>query len=332
MEHTAHQPDVQTESQKPPLVILTGPTAVGKTSLSIRLAQRIGGEIISADSMQVYKDMDIGSAKIRPEEMDGVVHHLVDVIEPTEPFDVTRFQTMALEAMKKIRERGHIPILVGGTGFYIQAILYDIDFNDQAQDDSLRRRLEQEALSLGARAMHERLEKIDPESAEAIPEGNVKRVIRALEYYELTGEKISEHNKEQKAKQSPYNFACFVLTDERAKLYAAIDRRVDLMIEEGLVEEVKGLIEKGVRRTDTAMQGLGYREIYDYLAGDTDLPEAVRLIKRNTRHFAKRQLTWFRPRPETIWLEKSEFHYDQDAILERMLEILSRQGIIPGKG
>ncbi len=317
----------QNSEYKPPLVILTGPTAVGKTSLSIRLAQRIGGEIISADSMQVYKDMDIGSAKIRPEEMDGVVHHLVDVIEPTEPFDVTRFQAMALSAMEGIRERGHIPILVGGTGFYIQAILYDIDFNDQAQDNKVRLRLEKEALSLGAEAMHERLRRIDPESAEAIPSGNVKRVIRALEFYELTGEKISVHNAKQKEKPSPYNFACFVLTDERSKLYAAIDKRVDQMMEEGLVEEVKALMQKGVKRTDTSMQGLGYREIYDYLSGDTDLAEAVRLIKRNTRHFAKRQLTWFRPRPETIWLEKSEFHYDNDEILDRMLEILSGQGI-----
>ena len=229
------------QTNKRPLVILTGPTAVGKTAASIGLAKAIGGEIISADSMQVYKEMDIGSAKIRPEEMDGVPHHLVDVLDPSEDFNVVLFQQMAKEAMEGIYQRGHIPIVVGGTGFYIQALLYDIDFTENNADTAYREELEALAKTQGAEYLHEMLEKVDPESAEQIHFHNIKRVIRALEYYQQTGQKISEHNEAEREKESAYNSAYFLLTDDRKILYDRIDKRVDLMMQEGLLEEVNAL-------------------------------------------------------------------------------------------
>ena len=221
---------------KPKLVIIAGPTAVGKTEISIQLAHAINGEIISADSMQVYKRMDIGSAKIMPDEMQGIRHHLIDVLEPTEEFNIVRFQKMAKKAVDEIISKGKIPILVGGTGFYIQSLLYDIDFREEENiDATIRSSLQLFAETNGKEALHERLKEIDPEAAEAIPPGNVKRVIRAIEFYETHHEKISSHNKEQKEKESPYDFAFFVLTDERPLLYERIDKRVNLMLEKGLI-------------------------------------------------------------------------------------------------
>ncbi len=314
-------------TQKKNLVILTGPTAVGKTKLSIELAKRIGGEIISADSMQVYKYMDIGSAKIMPEEMDGVMHHLIDVLEPTEDFDVFRFQQMAKEAMEGIYERGHIPVIVGGTGFYIQALLYDIDFTQSDEDNELRRQLELFAQEHGAHALHERLRECDPQAADEIHENNVKRVVRAIEYYEQTGEKISEHNKEQREKESPYNFCYFVLNDDRAKLYERIEQRVDIMLESGLVKEVEGLLAMGCNKSGTSMQGLGYKEIIDYVQGEIDLDRAVYLIKRDTRHFAKRQITWFKREKDVVWVQKDKLGQDENAIFSFMLEELAKRNI-----
>ena len=314
-------------AEKKNLVILTGPTAVGKTKLSIELAKRIGGEIISADSMQVYKYMDIGSAKIMPEEMDGVVHHLIDVLEPTEEFDVFRFQQMAKAKMQEVYERGNIPIIVGGTGFYIQAVLYDIDFAQSDADEKLRRELEDTAEKIGAHALHEMLCEVDPEAAEEIHENNVKRVIRAIEYYRQTGKKISEHNKEQREKESPYNFCYFVLNDDRARLYERIDIRVDQMLKAGLVEEVQALLAKGCRRESTAMQGLGYKEIIDYIQGKTDLDRAVYLIKRDTRHFAKRQITWFKREKEVVWVPRHEIGPEDDKLLVYMLAQLKQRNI-----
>ncbi len=312
------------QQEKKPLLILTGPTAVGKSALSVALAKRINGEIISADSMQVYRGMDIGSAKISEAEMDGVPHHLIDVLEPDEHFDVTLFQKLAVRAANEIWQKGRIPIVAGGTGFYIQALVYDIDFNDRASDGELRAELEKRALQIGLEALHAELAAIDPESAAAIPAGNVKRVIRAIEFYRLTGEKISAHNAAQRERVSPYRFRYFVLTDERSKLYERIDRRVDRMMEQGLVEEVKHLIEQGVKLTDTSMQGLGYREIYRYLQGDFSLEEAVRLIKQNTRHFAKRQLTWFRRERDVIWLPWQEYDYDQERVLKTIIDRIGK--------
>ena len=304
---------------KRPLIILTGPTAVGKTALSIQLAKAIGGEIISADSMQVYQYMDIGSAKIRRDEMDGVPHYLVDVLKPEEEFHVVRFQEMAKEAMEKISANNHIPIVVGGTGFYIQALLYDIDFTESDSDASYRSDLECYADEHGVNALHEKLRAIDPESADSIHANNVKRVIRALEYYHLTGEKISVHNAREREKESPYDYRYFVLNDKRDHLYRRIDLRVDQMMKEGLLQEVKRLKEMGYHRGMVSMQGLGYKEILSYLDGEISLDEAVYEIKRDTRHFAKRQITWFKRERDVIWVNKDEYGYDEKKILNSMM-------------
>ena len=313
--------------EKKPLVVLTGPTAVGKTKLSIELAKAIEGEIISADSMQVYKYMDIGSAKITPQEMQGVPHHLIDVLEPTEDFNVVIFKQKCAECMEGIYERGHIPILTGGTGFYIQAVLRDIDFTENEENTEYRASLEALAAEKGAEALHDMLREVDPESAETIHANNIKRTIRALEYHHLTGEKISEHNEQEKEKQSAYRSCYFVLTDDRERLYERIDLRVDEMINAGLVEEVKALREKGCHKGQVSMQGLGYKEILSFLEGEISLEEAVYLIKRDTRHFAKRQLTWFRREKDVIWIDKKEFLYDDKKILSYMKDRLISEGI-----
>ncbi len=316
------------ETTKRPLVILTGPTAVGKTALSIALAKAIGGEIISADSMQVYRHMDIGSAKITPEEMEGIPHYLIDVLEPDQEFNVVVFQELAKQAAAEIYSRGHIPIVAGGTGFYIQALVYDIDFTENDEDTAFRRTLEEQAKREGAEALYERLRAVDPESCESIHAHNIKRVIRAIEFYEKTGKKISEHNREQRQNDSPYNFAYFVLNDDREQIYERINVRVDLMMAQGLVEEVRALRESGCRKEMVSMQGLGYKELLSYLEGETSMEEAVYLIKRDTRHFAKRQLTWFRREKEVIWVDKTVFDHDSQKILNFMQDFLREKGII----
>lgn len=314
--------------EKRPFVVLTGPTAVGKTALSIALAKAINGAIISADSMQVYKHMDIGSAKIMPEEMDGVTHYLVDEFEPDEEFHVARFVERSKECLEEIYTNGQVPIIVGGTGFYIQALLYDIDFSKQDANTEYRSELEALAQEKGAEHLHMMLKEVDPESAEAIHANNIKRVIRALEFYHLTGQKISEHNETERQKESPYNFAYFVLTDDRARLYERIDKRVDIMVERGLVEEVEKLKNMGYHREMVSMQGLGYKEILDYLDGKITLEEAVYIIKRETRHFAKRQLTWFRRESDVIWFDRQDYAQSEEAILAGMIQILKEKGII----
>ena len=299
-------------------MVLTGPTAVGKTRLSIRLAKETGGEIISADSMQVYRHMDIGSAKITEEEMDGVPHYLVNILDPKENFNVFRFQRLAKQAMERIYENGHIPILVGGTGFYIQSVLYDIDFEESESDFAYRKELETLAREKGAVFLHEMLRKVDARSAELIHTNNVKRVIRALEYYQQTGTPISEHNDMERTKESPYDFCYFVLNDRRELLYERIEKRVDKMLEDGLVEEVKKLKEMGCTMEHISMQGLGYKEILAYLDGSYDLDQAIYLIKRDTRHFAKRQLTWFRRERDVIFIDKDAFDYQDEKMIAYM--------------
>lgn len=313
---------------KKPLIVLTGPTAVGKTSLSIALAKVVNGEIISADSMQVYRKMDIGSAKIRPEEMNGVKHYLVDVLDPKEEFHIVKFQQMAKEAMEEIYAKGKIPILVGGTGFYIQAVTKDIDFTEAEQENEYRKELEILAKEKGGEYLHEMLKEVDPKSAEAIHAHNVKRVIRALEFYHQNQTPISAHNEEQKKNESPYRLAYFVLNMPRELLYKRIDLRVDQMLEEGLLEEVKDLQKEGCCRGMVSMQGLGYKEILDYLEGKYSLEEAVRILKRDTRHFAKRQLTWFRREQEVTWVDKEKFDYDENQILAFMLAVCKEKGLI----
>ena len=313
---------------KKPIVVLTGPTAVGKTELSIQLAKAIGGEIISADSMQVYKYIDVGSAKITPEEMDGVRHYLVDELEPFDEFHVVKFQEYAKKYLNEIYAHGKIPIIAGGTGFYIQALLNDIDFTEQESDSAYRKELEALAEEHGNQYLHDRLKEVDPESAEAIHPNNRKRVIRALECYQETGGKISEHNAKEQMRTSPYNFAYFVLNDERSHLYKRIDARVDKMIEDGLEAEVRRLKEMGCTKDMVAMQGIGYKEMLAYLDGDYSLEEAVYIIKRETRHFAKRQITWFKRERDVIWLNKNEFDYKNEAILAYMIKILKEKAII----
>ena len=313
---------------KKPIVVLTGPTAVGKTELSIQLAKAIGGEIISADSMQVYKYMDIGSAKITPEEMDGVRHYLVDELEPFDEFHVVKFQEYAQKYLNEIYAHGKIPIIAGGTGFYIQALLNDIDFTEQESDSAYRKELEALAEEHGNQYLHDRLKEVDPESAEAIHPNNRKRVIRALEFYQETGRKISEHNAKEQMRTTPYNFDYFVLNDERSHLYKRIDARVDKMIEDGLEAEVRRLKEMGCTKDMVAMQGIGYKEMLSYLDGSYSLEEAVYIIKRETRHFAKRQITWFKRERDVIWLNKNEFDYKNEAILAYMIKILKEKAII----
>lgn len=355
----------EARSKKQPLLIIAGPTAVGKSSTAVLLAKALCGEVISADSMQVYRGMDIGTAKVTKEEMQGVTHHLIDVIEPGEDYNVVRFQEMARVAVRETASRGKLPILCGGTGFYIQALLYDIDFTeepDAPRAAEIRKRfltkaraadtecagraeaaeekknqpkkkadaeegkaalsgngalpyaphLREKDLRLGPAGiayLHERLMEKDPEAAEKIPAQNVKRTLRALEFYELHGKKISEHNREQEARKEaacPYDYRFFVLTDERSALYARIDKRVDDMIKQGLVQEVKALMEAGIKRESTAMQGIGYRELYAALSGECSLPQAIEKIKQNSRHYAKRQLTWFKREQNVIWIDRSK--------------------------
>ena len=303
--------------KKPPLLILTGPTAVGKTALSIALAKEVQGEIISADSMQVYRYMDIGSAKIRKEEMCGVPHYLIDCLNPEEEFNIYVFQQMAKKAMAQIYANGHIPIVVGGTGFYIQSLIYDIRFEEE-DDDGIRQKYEQLLAEKGEEYLHGLLEKVDHVSAEKIHFHNAKRVIRALEFYEKNHYPISEHNENEQHKESPYEFRYFVLNDDREKLYERIERRVDEMVQNGLIDEVKHLKEMGYYRDMVSMQGLGYKEILDYLDEKITFDEAIYRIKRDTRHFAKRQLTWFRRERDVIWVDKSEIGSDTEALLAYM--------------
>lgn len=309
---------MDTETKKK-LIVLTGPTAVGKTALSVRLARALDGEIISADSMQVYRHMDIGSAKIKKEEMGGISHHLIDILEPEEDFNVVLFQKLAKEAIDDITERRKVPILTGGTGFYIQSVLYDIDFTQTVENEALRSDLERLAEEFGNEAVHDILKKADPGAAAQIAPNNLKRVIRAIEYHEATGQKISEHNEEQRKKEPAYRSQYFVLTDDRQKLYDRIDRRVDQMLEEGLVEEVLALKKRGLKKGMVSMQGLGYKEILSYLDGEYDLERAVYLIKRDTRHFAKRQLTWFKREKDVIWVDRQRF-LDENNILQFLIE------------
>lgn len=305
--------------KKRPLIILTGPTAVGKTALSIGLAKALNGEIISADSMQVYRHMDIGTAKIKPEEMQGIKHYLIDEYEPSEEFNVAVFQARCKECMEEIYEKGKVPILVGGTGFYIQSVLYSIDFEETNTDYEYRERLAAFVRVHGNEALHAELAKVDDKSAKAIHPNNVKRVIRALEYYKQTGKKISEHNEKQQKKDAIYDFRYYVLSLPREILYDRINKRVDAMREEGLVSEVQRLLAMGCTKDMVSMQGLGYKEIIAALEGNDTMEHAFERIKQETRHFAKRQFTWFRRERDVTWLNKEEFD-SEEALLAYCIE------------
>lgn len=314
--------------KKPPLIIIAGPTASGKTALSVKLAEKIRGSVISADSMQVYRYMDIGSAKITPEEMRGIPHYLIDERLPSEEFNIVRFQELAKRHMAEIYAQGRIPILAGGTGFYIQSVLYDIDFSKEPSSGFVRKELLRLAETEGNGALHQRLRAVDPASASAIHPNNVKRVIRALEFYGQNGYPISKHNEEERKKESPYRFAYFVISDDRARLYGRIDRRVDDMMERGLLEEVRRLKEMGCHKGMASMQGLGYKEMLSFLDGEISLEEAVYILKRDTRHFAKRQITWFKREKDAVWLDRGQFGSRDGAILRQMLSVLKEKGIV----
>lgn len=315
------------ENNKKPLVILTGPTGVGKTELSIKLAKKINGAVISADSIQVYRHMDIGSAKIMPQEMDGVKHYLIDIINPDEEFNVFVFQKLVKNAMDEIYNQGKIPIITGGTGFYIQSVLYDIDFNEEDSDKSVRKKYTDILADKGIDYLYELLKKTDPKSAEAIHKNNSKKIIRALEYYENTGELMSVHNKKEREKTSPYNYAYFVLNRERKTLYDRIEYRVDKMIEKGLVDEVKHLRDLGYDRSLVSMQGLGYKEIVSYLDGEYDLDTAIDIIKRDTRHFAKRQLTWFRREKDVMFLNYEDYSNSVNMMCDKIYDVCQNKNM-----
>lgn len=304
---------------KDKLIILAGPTASGKTAVSVDLAKRIGGEIISADSMQIYRGMDIGTAKITADEMQGVKHYLINVSDPKEDFNIVKFQNMVKCSIEEIKKNGHIPILVGGTGFYIQSIIYDIKFDKEEDNGSIRKVLEEEYDKMGADFMYEKLKKIDSISAENIHKNNKKRIIRAIEYFLINNALISEHNELQRKKTSPYDFRFFVLNPKRDILYDRINKRVDKMVEKGLVDEVKSLIERGLSIDNISMQGIGYKEIVEYLEGNIPLDKAVENIKQNTRHMAKRQVTWFKRERDVIYIDPFEFE-NNEKIVDYMVE------------
>ena len=328
------------EEKRLPLFVLAGPTGIGKTELSLTLAKALGGEIISADSMQVYHGMDIGTAKLPEKDRQGIPHHLLDILSPAEESDVTLFQRLAKEAMQLIRKRGRLPMLVGGTGFYLQAVIRDIDFNENARDlvylQELTDRFSQECDPVGPEAALRRwdiaglsalLLETDPESAAIIPPENVKRVLRALEFFHATGEKISSHNAREKARPSPWLTGYFLLELPREELYERIDKRVELMLGDGLLQEAKGLYFRyGEKLSRTAAKAIGYQELYGYFRGEYPLEEAVRLIKRNTRHYAKRQLTWFNREEQVIRISKQKKSTEElaEEILARWSALIAK--------
>ena len=313
------------------IVVICGPTACGKTPAAIHLAQRINGEIISADSMQIYRHMDIGTAKVKRDEMHGVMHHLIDELAPDDDYSVAIFKNKAASLIRDITERGAIPIICGGTGFYINALLYDTEFKAEIDSDwDYRQNLEVIAKDKGAECLHNMLKEVDPEAAKSIDVNNVKRVVRALEYFRKHNALISLHNRQQKEKhrQPAYDAQVFVLHGERAAMYDRINRRVDRMVEAGLIEEVAALLEAGYSPDLPSMQGLGYKEIVKYLQDEYSFDTAITAVKRGTRHFAKRQLTWFRHQLAGLkvhWVDIDEFG-DNAAIAEEIYSIFMSQG------
>lgn len=307
---------------KKPLILIAGPTASGKTKTSVLLAKAIGGEIISADSMQIYKGMDIGTAKIRPEEMQGVPHYMIDEWTPDFPCSVAIFKERVTSYIEAIYAKGKIPILVGGTGFYINAILFDTQFEETSANTAYREYLTRFAEEEGALALHARLEKVDPLSAQQIHPNNIKRVIRALEYYEETKLPISAHNTVEREKRaensSPYNYAFFALTMERQLLYERINKRIDQMIEEGLIKEVEAILKKGYDENLPAMKAIGYKEFFPYFKGEASLESCTEQLKKNTRNYAKRQLTWFKHQAKPYFIEVDQFGFDADLIVKEM--------------
>ncbi|GLX68143.1 tRNA (adenosine(37)-N6)-dimethylallyltransferase MiaA [Paenibacillus glycanilyticus] len=313
--------EASSNKRKQPLLVLLGPTAVGKTQLSLDLAKAWNAEIISGDSMQIYKGMDIGTAKLPLAERQGIVHHLIDICQPEEAYSVADFQQHCKTEIADIAARGKLPFIVGGTGLYIESVCYSFEFAENGSDQAFRDEQQQFADEHGAEALHAKLALVDPRSADRLHPNDVRRIIRALEIYHLSGEMMSAQLERQK-KESPYELCLLGLTMDRGVLYSRIEQRIDIMLEDGLVEEVKGLLARGIPADAVAMQGLGYKEIMMYLRGECTLEAAVTLLKRDTRHYAKRQLSWFRRMKDIEWIDMGEnFHNN----LQRI------HGIIAGK-
>lgn len=305
---------------KKPLVVIVGPTAVGKTDVSILVAERMGGEIVSADSMQIYKFMNIGTAKPTSEEMKDVKHHMIDIVEPWQDFSVAQFQRQARGCIEDIHSRGRLPVVVGGTGLYISSIIYDLDFTNTVSDQRFRAELQKLARERGKEYLYEWLKRVDPSTAKRLHVNDLRRVIRALEVYHCSGKPMSEYNTGMRD-AALYNPVIFGLTLPREELYRKIEKRVDRMMDEGLVDEVKGLLERGCTREMVSMQGLGYKEVIGYLEGEYSLSEAVELLKRNTRRFAKRQFTWFKRDDRIIWMDIHEIG-DKDRTADRIVHYI----------
>lgn len=306
---------------KKPMVVIVGPTAVGKTDVSILVAERLEGEIVSADSMQIYKFMNIGTAKPTPEEMKAVKHHMIDIVEPWQDFSVAQFQMQARSCIEDIQSRGKLPVLVGGTGLYISSIIYDLDFTNTVSDPGFRAELQKLARERGKEYLYEWLKRVDPGTAKRLHVNDLRRVIRALEVYHCSGKPMSEYNTGMRRDAALFNPVIFGLTMPREELYRRIEKRVDRMMDEGLVDEVKGLLERGCTREMVSMQGLGYKEVIGYLEGEYSLSEAVELLKRNTRRFAKRQFTWFKRDDRIIWIDIHEIG-DKDRIANRIVHYI----------
>lgn len=291
--------------EKPKVIVICGPTASGKTALSIELAKKINGEIVSADSMQIYKDMNIGSAKVTNEEMQGIKHYMIDCVSPDERFSVADYKTNAKNAIEEIIKKGKTPIVVGGTGLYIDALIYEIEYKDIKIDENYRKELQEIEKNQGLEVLYKKALKIDPKAMEKISQNDSKRIMRVLEIYKATGKNKTEQEAESRLKEIPYDYKVFALTMDRDKLYERINKRVDIMIENGLIDEVKNLLEK-YSEFPTAMQGLGYKEVRDYLQEKITKDEMIEKIKQESRRYAKRQLTWFRKNKQTIWLNSLE--------------------------
>jgi tRNA dimethylallyltransferase len=306
----------ENRQKKMPLVVICGPTATGKTDTAVQIAKTMGGEIVSADSMLVYRGMDIGTAKPTPSQMCGIPHHLIDIIEPDQEYNAALFQEQARIVITDIIKRNKLPLLVGGTGLYIRAVIDNYDFSGARGSDLFRKALQEEAAEHGNALLHQRLHNIDPGAASKLHPNDSRRIIRALEVYKLTGMPISSFHKIDEPSRPFYDLQMFGLTLDRAKLYLRIEQRVDQMIQAGLVDEVQGLLNRGISPELSAMRGLGYKEIAEYLAGSLPLAKAIEMLKRNTRRFAKRQMTWFRRDKRIRWLDPDQDDVPGAIILE----------------
>lgn len=302
--------------QKEKVIVICGPTASGKTALSIELAKKINGEIISSDSMQIYKDMDIGTAKPTAEEMQGIKHYLIDFVSPDERYSVADYKKDAKKAIKEIIQKGKTPIIVGGTGLYVDSLIYEIEYQNIEFDEEYRKNLEKQVEEKGLEELYKKAQEIDSEAIKKISKNDKKRILRILEIYHATGKNKTEQEKLSRKKEVEYDYLVYALDWEREKLYERINKRVDIMIEQGLIEEVKKIYEK-YDKFPTAMQGLGYKEVVEYLEKQITKEEMIEKIKQETRRYAKRQLTWFRKNKQTIWLNaQDEIQNNIQIILE----------------